>query len=719
MKLLLYQMVTALVLLSCATSKNTTRIDQDQSPAIGEAEQAVPEAATSEVLDRSNPPVPGPAPLIQLGTAETFTTPNGLKVFVVENHKIPRVSFSLVLDFDPIFEGENAGYISTAGQLLSRGTTTRSKAQIDEEIDFIGASLSTSASGVFGSSLTKHVEKMLELMADVTLKPSFPADELKKIKTETISGIQANKDDPNAIAGNVQTVLRNGKDHPYGELVTEQTVARIDVEACREFYDTYFKPNIGYLAVVGDISKAEAQRLVDKYFGEWQPGDVPQHEYEMPEAPSKTIVAIVDRPQSVQSTINITYPIELETGHPDVLECRVMNTILGGGMFGAYLFQNLRETHGYTYGAYSSLSSDELVGYFNASADVRNEVTDSAVVEFLNELNRIREQPVDTGKLQSVKNYITGSFARSLESPSTIAQFAINLDRYNLPDDYYSNYLKRLQEVRVEDVQEMAQKYIKPDHAYILVVGKASEVSEGLKQFGSVQYYDIYGQPYTPKSAEDLSAEIEVHQVIDNYLEAIGGVQKLNEIQDVTQVMKASMQGLDLQITSIRKSPNMSYETVTAGDMEFQKQVFNGSEGIEVVQGQSRPLDEKRIKESMVESRIIPELSYDQLGVTLSLTGLEKVGDEESYVVEITQPSGKKSYSYFSTETGLKLKESTTLDTPQGSFTQAVEYEEYMEVDGVKFPHKAIISMGPQKMETEVVSIELNSGVSDEVFNIE
>jgi hypothetical protein len=298
----------------------------------------------------------------------------------------------------------------------------------------------------------------------------------------------------------------------------------------------------------------------------------------------------------------------------------------------------LRETHGYTYGAYSSISSDELVGSFSANADVRNEVTDSAVVEFLNELNRIRNQPVEAEKLQTVKNYITGSFARSLESPSTIARFAINQDRYDLPDDYYSNYLKRLQEVTVEDVQTMANKYIKPGNAYILVVGKADEVAEGLKQFGPLQYYDIYGDPYTPTTAEDLSGEIEVQQVIDNYLEALGGVQKLAEIEDITQVMKASMQGLELQITSIRKSPNMSFETVKAGEMEFQKQVFNGSEGIEVVQGQTKPLDEKQIKESLIESQIIPEMKYQQLGVTLALTGLEKVGDEETYVVRAEGP---------------------------------------------------------------------------------
>jgi predicted Zn-dependent peptidase len=716
MKNFLYQLIIFLVFVSCATTKTTTSLDDtDDDPGVSN----VIENATADVLDRSVRPEPGPAPEIQLGKPGMFTLTNGLKVFVVENHKLPRVAFSLVLDLDPIFEGDKAGYISTAGQLMSRGTTSRSKAQIDQEVDFMGASLSTSGSGVYASSLTKHVENILELMADVTLRPSFSADELEKIKKETISALQANKDAPGAIASNVRGVLRYGKDHPYGELITEETVSRIDLEACKKYYETYFKPNVAYLAIVGDISMSKARQFAENYFGSWQPAEVPKFQYQKPQPPQETIVAMVDRPQSVQSTINITYPVELKRGHPDVLKSRVMNTILGGGGFSSYLMQNLRETQGYTYGAGSSLSSDRLIGSFNAAADVRNEVTDSAVVEFLYELRRIRNEPADEEHLQTIKNYITGSFGRSLESPSTIANFAINKDRYDLPEDYYSSYLKRIQEVTIDDVQEMAQKYIKPDNAYILVVGKASEVADGLKQFGKVQYYDIYGEPYNPTSAEDLLGEIDVNTIIDNYLDALGGVEILNTVKDITQVMKASMQGLELQITSIRKAPNMSFETVKAGDMEFQKQIFNGTKGVEVVQGQAKPLDDNRVQESMIESRIFPELSFEQLGVTLTLTGIEKVGEEESYVVEVELPSGKKSYSYFSKSTGLKLKESTTLDTPQGSITQSVVYQDYQEVDGVKYPHKASISMGPQVMDAKVASIEVNTGVSDDTFKVD
>jgi len=234
-------------------------------------------------------------------------------------------------------------------------------------------------------------------------------------------------------------------------------VQNIDRASVIGFYQTYFKPNIAYMAIVGDINRKEAQKLIKKYFGNWERGEVPKNIFKVPEAPSKTLVAMVDRPQSVQSIINVSYPVNLKPGSEDAIKARVMNTILGGG-FSSNLMQNLREDHGFTYGARSSLSGDKLIGNFNASASVRNEVTDSSVVEFLYELNRIRTENVSEEQLKSIKNYITGGFARSLENPQTIANFAINIERYNLPKDYYANYLMNIEAVSVADVKEMAQK---------------------------------------------------------------------------------------------------------------------------------------------------------------------------------------------------------------------------------------------------------------------
>ncbi len=406
---------------------------------------------------RKGSPKPGPAPKIELGKAEQFTMKNGLKVIVVENHKLPRVSFQVFVDVPPILEGELTGNAGLAGQLLTKGTTTRSKSQIDETVDFMGASINSSESGVSGSCLSRYSDQLLEVMADVLLNPTFPAEEFDKVKKQSISALAQDKDDPNAIAENVARAVNNGKNHPYGEVVSEKTLEKITVEKCKEYYQTYFKPNISYLIITGDISLSDAKKKAAKYFEGWKQGDVKKANFSTPQKPASTQVDFVDKAGAVQSVINVTYPIELKNGAADAIKASVMNTILGS-YFGSRLMQNLREAKAYTYGARSVLAPDPVIGYFNAYASVRNEVTDSAIVQFLAELNRLRNEAVPADELSMVKNVMTGNFARSLEDPATVARYALNIARFNLPADYYANYLKNLSMVTAEDIKAMAAK---------------------------------------------------------------------------------------------------------------------------------------------------------------------------------------------------------------------------------------------------------------------
>lgn len=670
-------------------------------------------------VDRSKFPEPGPAPEIQLGEYESFTLKNGLKVYVVENDKLPRVAFSLVLDRDPISEGDAVGYVSMAGELMRRGTTTRPKEQLDQEIDFMGASLSVGSSSVYAASLTKHSEKLVEIMADVVLNPAFPAEELEKIKKQTLSGLEAGKDDPNTIASNVAQAVVYGKDHPYGEIMTEETVQNADLEKIKNYYQTYWKPNIAYLAIVGDITKKDAEKLVRKHFEDWEKGEVPSQEYDQPQMPEETTVALVDRPASVQSIVNITYPIVLEPGHPDVIKARVANQILGGGS-SARLFMNLRETHGYTYGSYSSISSDKLVGRFNANASVRNEVTDSAVHELMAELKGMVAEKVTEEELLNAKNYITGSFARSLESPSTIASFALNIEQNDLPKDYYANYLKNVQAVTLEDVQATADKYIKPENAHIIVVGKGADIADKLKQFGELEYYDIYGDKYTPSTKSDLPADLTAEKVIENYITALGGEEKLKSVEDVKIDAKASMQGMELQITQMMKSPNKSYQDVKMGEMELSRSVSDGSKAAMFQQGNAMPMEEKAMQDIILTSGMFPELHYNENGIKSTLGGIENVEGKDAYMVEVELPTGKKLTQYYDKESGLKVRESQTLETPQGSMTLATDFMDYKEYEGIKFPQTILLPLGPgQKLKTEVISVELNTGLNDDLFAVE
>jgi len=445
-------------------------------------------------VDRSLYPEPAPAPVINIGDAETFVLPNGLKIFVVENHKLPRVTFSLKLDRDPILEGNKAGYTSLVGPLMMGGTTSMNKDQLDEAIDQIGASINVSSTSAIASSLTKHQETLLNLFTDVLFNPSFPQEELDKLKKQTISVLASEKDDPSSIGMVVSNAVLYGKDHPYGENATEATVNAIEVEDIANYYKSYFRPNIAYMAIVGDITKNEAEILMKKYFGGWEKATVPSHEWRKATVPAENQVILVDRPASVQSVINITYPVELQYNSPDRISATLLTYILGGGS-SSRLFMNLRENKGYTYGAYSSISPDRIIGNFEADASVRTEVTDSAAYQFFYELRNITQKTITDEEVAAAKAYLTGSFGRSLENPATIANFALNTEIYDLPKDYYKNYLKNLNAVTIDELNTIVPKYIKPTNAYLIIVGNTAAFKDSIGQFGEVKNYTIEGDP--------------------------------------------------------------------------------------------------------------------------------------------------------------------------------------------------------------------------------
>lgn len=669
-------------------------------------------------VDRTKAPEPGPAREIEIGDYQTFTLKNGLQVFVVENHKLPRVQFSLQLRHDAVYEGEKAGYVSMAGELLGTGTTNRSKAQLDEEVDFIGASLNTSASGIFASSLTKHTPKLLELMTDVLYNPAFNPDELEKIKTQTRSAIVANKEDPQAIASDVRNALVYGKDHPYGDLVTEKTIDAITLEDCKAYYQTYFRPNNAYLAIVGDIDLKTAKSLVNKHFGKWEKGTVPAPTYPTPQPPEKAFVAMVDRASAVQSVITVAHPVELKPGSPDAIKAGVMNNILGGGGLSSRLNQNLREHKAFTYGAYSSLSSDKLIGSFNAQVSVRNEVTDSAVVELLGELRRIRDERVDEAELASAKAHISGSFGRSLENPATIANFAINTAKYNLPDDYYDNYVKNVAAVTPEEVQAVAQKLIHPDRAYIILVGKASEVAPGLKRFGELKYFDIYGNPHTPANKASLPADVTAEKVITTYIEALGGVKNIDAIKSATTQNEATIQGMQLNIQSFWSAPNKLAVEISANGQLFQKVTCDGEKVSLFVMGNAAPVDDAMREQTLFDSYLVGERWFKEAGVSLELTGIEQVDGKDAYVVAYTYPSGSTSTAYFDKETGLKVKTVKTMQSPMGEVMQTSTYSDYIEKAGVLFPQTVVQTAGPQTITIKMTSMEVNVPVADDKFVI-
>jgi len=676
--------------------------------------------SVSGQLDRSQRPQPGPAPVIQLGDFESFTLRNGLKVIVVENRKVPVVSFQLTLDIDPVLEGNAKGYVDLAGSLMREGTKKRSKQQIDEEVDFIGANLSTFSTGMFGSSLKRHQETLLELMSDILLNPTFPEAELQRSITQAKSALATVANDGNSIARNVSQVAVYGPEHPYGEIMTAETIENINTWLLKNYYNTYFKPNVAYLVVVGDIDAREARKLVNKYFGKWKKGSVPRKTYPTPTAPEGNRVAFGNRTGAVQSVVYVAYPVEYKPGNPDAIKASVMNSILGGGDFSGRLFQNLREDKGYTYGANSNLSSDRLVGRFTASTEVGNSVTDSTVVEILGEMRRLINEPVAEESLQLTKNYLNGSFARSLESPRTIANFALNIKRYNLPEDYYATYLEKLAAVTVSDVQKMAAKYLKPDNAIIVVAGNRDDVMDNLVKFsatGEVELYDAFGRKVEGPRA--VSGEVTAQNVIEAYVAAIGGKQKVKAVEDVTMKMSANIQGMTIEAVNKQKAPDMFYTALSMGGNVMQKQVFDGTRGKMSAMGQSQEITGDDLAELKLQAALFPELRYAELGYTLELAGIEQVDGQDAYRVRFTSPTGSVCSEFFSLETGLRISSQVNQETPMGSMTMVTNYGDYREVNGVKYPFSIKQQVGPQMLDMKVNSIEVNTGLSADDFRVD
>jgi len=693
-------------------------------------------ASQAQTLDRSIRPKAGPAPEIKLGEAQSFTMPNGLKVFVVENHKLPVVSYSVQLDIRPEPEGSKSGMSGMVAELITSGTKSRNKDKFNEETDAIAAYIGASSRGIFGQSLKKHQEKLLDLMSDALMNADFQQTELDKIKKQTESSLLTQQNEPDAMLNNVTSALVYGKEHPYGEVTTDMTVKNVTLDDCKNYYKKYFRPNVGYMAVVGDINLAEAKAMVEKYFGKWEQAEVPRTEYPPCYAPAANEVDFVARAGSVQSVIGITYPIKLMIGTPDAMKVRVLNEILGGSSQGR-LFQNLRETHAWTYGAYSNMNADEIVGNFNAYIKCRNEVTDSAITETLKEMTALRNTPVDQSTLQNTLNYLSGTFALSLESPQTIAQFAINLERYKMPKDYYINYLKNLNAITATDVQSVAKKYIAPNNTHIVVVGNKSEIAKlkKLDPTGELRYFDNYGNEISSVESKVIDG-VSIDNVLAKYIEAIGGKQAIESLKDMTVSATRTEGRQEMSVTEMRVSPDKyKFEVngeVPTGEMNsanmpvmqrvnFQTLVINGDKGIQEFQGEKMDLPKDLVEFYRNRGNIQAILTPEKYNISYSLLGTDDVDGKKAYNVEKGEDGGKKkTIQYYDVNTGLLIKEIiTTMEQGQQNIEIRMlsDYKEVKNGNGYKIPF-TVDNFGNRPYKMTINSAKANSGIKEKEFKL-
>jgi len=441
-------------------------------------------AAMSQNPDRTTPPkLPDPNPL-QLPQIQHFKLSNGLKVILMEKHEVPLVQLNVVVKTGTVNDPEDkTGLANITLDMMDEGAGGKSSLEIADAIDFLGAEISTK-SGQYYSEVDLHTplskfDEALKIMGDIILHPDFPENELKRKKKERLTIITQWHDNPSSIAGIAFNKYLYGN-HPYGRIYLgdEKSINSFSTDDLKKFYNEYFKSNNAFVVAVGDIKKDDLKTKLENLLGKWQSGNVKDVSVAEPEQVKKRIIYLIDKPGSAQSVIYIGR-IGAKRLTPDYNSIIVMNTILGGS-FTSRLNDNLREQHGYTYGARSRFSFGPVPGNFIAYASVQTEVTDKALNEFFKELNRIRE-PIPEEEINRAKNLVALSYPSDFQSVSNIANQLENMMEYNLPSDYFDSYITQVLNLKDNEVNAAAEKYILPDKMIAVVVGDKTKIEDGLK----------------------------------------------------------------------------------------------------------------------------------------------------------------------------------------------------------------------------------------------
>ena len=519
---------------------------------------------TMQAQDRPQPK-PGPAPSININKPQRFVLKNGLKVLVVENHKLPRISFNLTLDNPPYAEGAKKGVSDILSSMIGNGTQSMNKDAFNEEIDFLGANINFYASGASANGLSRYSKRILELMVDGALNPLFVQEEFDKEKAKLIEGLKSEEKSVTAIARRVENVLTYGKEHYKGEFTSEETLNNVTLDDVIVNYNTYFVPANAYLVIVGDVKFKEVKKEVERLFGSWKKATAPQLTYSDPKDVQYSQINFIDTPNAVQSEIALVNLSNLKMTDKEYFAVLLANQVLGGGGEGR-LFLNLREKHGWTYGAYSSIGSGKYINKFRSSSSVRNAVTDSAVVEVFNELKRMRTELVSEEDLKNAKAKYVGNFVMQIEKPSTIAGYALNKETQGLPEDFYENYIKNINAVTAEDIKNAANKFFLTDQTRVVIVGKAADVLPGLEVMSKreklpIFYFDKYGNPtQKPEVKKPVPAGVTAQTVLNDYIKAIGGEKAVKNVKTLAVMSSGTIQGTALEMVTKTAPKKLAFE---------------------------------------------------------------------------------------------------------------------------------------------------------------
>jgi zinc protease len=455
---------------------------------------------TSKVERLNRAPVSKDILKVKLPRPVETTLSNGISLMILEDHRFPLVTVQFDIDgAGPMYEpAGQPGLAGATARLLAEGTKTRTSKQIAEQIDSLGASLSAFAgfgSGstiVTASGLSDTFEQWFALTTDVLLHANFPADELAQYQARAKSALLQQRSQPAFLANQTLSRALYGNYPAAVVSATPESLDSLTPAMLAEWHDKHYAPQNTILAISGDVRADTLIPKLRQWLGEWQKSDAPVKFVPGPSAANKEKIFLIDRPGSVQTTL-LMGNLAIDRTNPDYPALVVLNEILGAGT-ASRLFLNLREEKGYTYGVYSNLIARKYAGPWTAGGDLRTEVTDGAMTEFLRELNRIRDDKVPGDELEAARRAVVARFALSLESPQQLIGYAILRKTYNFPADYWDKYPVQIAAITADEVQRVAKKYIDPSTMQVVAVGDAGKIKPVLEKYGPVEIVEDAGK---------------------------------------------------------------------------------------------------------------------------------------------------------------------------------------------------------------------------------
>jgi zinc protease len=537
---------------------------------------------------RSQAPAPLPPRPISIPTPREATLRNGLSLVVVEDNRLPLVSYRLAFPVGGAFDPPGLpGLTDLLAGLLPEGTQSRSSKEIAEEIARMGASLSAGATSdytiVAASTLSQFNEPVLDLMAEVILEPSFPENEVELAKQNTKESLRQQRAQPSFLASEMVARVMYG-DHPYSIVApTPESIDRSSREDFVQFHRSKLVPNNAVFIVVGNVRYDDILNKIESLFSTWETGEKVVANFPAPPVRTKRTAYLVDRPGSAQSNIVIANSGITRT-NPDYFPMMLMHTVLGATA-SSRLFMNLREDKGYTYGAYSSLDARRTAGTFRATAEVRTPVTGDSLKEFFYELERIGSQPVLAKEIADAKSYLTGVFPIRLETQEGLTDQLVQIKMLNLPIDYLETYRDRIQAVTVEDIQRVAEKYVKPDEAALIVVGDGAQVMEQMRPYcDDIEVYNTSGKRKSTEASAPVDPvgawSIQIETPLGQNIPATVTVERAGS--GYTAVIHSEMGDADLGAIEINNNSFTKTSSLEIDGHAVEAEVFARFEGEQV-----------------------------------------------------------------------------------------------------------------------------------------